>query len=290
MGLAHKILLAGSGITAYALVDARSYRVNSQDVPAPASAPPLTILQISDVHMSGRGRRLAAWLRNLTHRIPTPDIIVATGDLIDDDSGIAPLVDALGGLEAGLGRFYVLGSHDYFQSTMRGFVQSLTKLFSVREPSTVRPADSDRLESGLQSYGWIPLTNTAHVLHSDAGPVRLAGVDDPFIHRHRSEPIRRSPGDRFAVGVTHTPDVVSEWILAGFDLVLAGHTHGGQVRIPRLGALVTNCSLPSALASGLNQIGSGHLHVSPGLGTSKFSPVRLFCPPEVTLLKLAPSD
>jgi uncharacterized protein len=289
MGLGSKVLLVGSGIAAYAALQARSYRIRSQDVPAPPSAAQLTILQISDVHMTGRRRKLAAWLRDVTQAIPTPDIIVATGDLIDDDSGIDPLVDALCGLEASLGRFYVLGSHDYFQSTLRGFVQSLSRLFSIREPSRVRPADTNRLERGLESCGWISLTNTAHVLQSDAGSVRLAGVDDPFIHRHQSEHICRSPGDALAVGVTHTPDVVSEWILAGFDLVLAGHTHGGQVRIPGLGALVTNCSLPSALASGLSKIGSGRLHVSPGLGTSKFSPVRLFCPPEVTLLTLIPS-
>jgi predicted MPP superfamily phosphohydrolase len=289
MGLGSKVLLAGSGIAAYAAHQARSYRIRSQQVPVPASGTRLTILQISDVHMTGRHRKLAAWLRALAHAIPTPDVIVASGDLIDDDSGIDPLIDACCRLEAKLGRFYVLGSHDYFQSTVRGFVQSLGKLFSIREPSTVRPADTNRLERGLQSCGWISLTNTAHVLPHDAGPVRLAGVDDPFIHRHQTEHIRRSTGDGLAVGVTHTPDVVSEWILAGFDLVLAGHTHGGQVRIPGLGALVTNCSLPSALASGLSQIGSGRLHVSPGLGTSKFSPVRLFCPPEVTLLTLVPS-
>jgi predicted MPP superfamily phosphohydrolase len=87
----------------------------------------------------------------------------------------------------------------------------------------------------------------------------------------------------------HAPDVVSEWFLTGFDLVLAGHTHGGQVRIPGIGALVTNCSLPTALAGGLHRIHGGWLHVSPGLGTGKYSPIRFACPPEATLLHLEPA-
>jgi predicted MPP superfamily phosphohydrolase len=89
-----------------------------------------------------------------------------------------------------------------------------------------------------------------------------------------------------AIGVVHTPDVVSEWALGGYDLVLAGHTHGGQVRIPGVGAVVTNCTLPPALAAGLHRIGGAWLHVSPGLGTGRFSPIRFNCRPEATLLRL----
>jgi hypothetical protein len=75
----------------------------------------------------------------------------------------------------------------------------------------------------------------------------------------------------------------------GVDLQLSGHTHGGQVRLPLIGALVTNCSIPTRLARGLSRLGSSYLHVSPGLGTSKYAPFRLFCRPEATLLELRPS-
>jgi predicted MPP superfamily phosphohydrolase len=78
-------------------------------------------------------------------------------------------------------------------------------------------------------------------------------------------------------------------LLAGFDLVLGGHTHAGQVRIPGVGALVTNSSLPAALGGGLHRIGSGWLHVSPGLGTGRFAPIRFACRPEATLLVLSSS-
>ncbi len=92
-----------------------------------------------------------------------------------------------------------------------------------------------------------------------------------------------------ALGLVHSPDVVTEWVLNGFDLIVAGHTHGGQLRLPLKGALVSYSSLPAPRASGLSRVGDGWLHVSPGLGTSKFTPVRFLCRPEATLLQLRPT-
>jgi predicted MPP superfamily phosphohydrolase len=87
----------------------------------------------------------------------------------------------------------------------------------------------------------------------------------------------------------HAPDLTSEWALEGFDLILAGHTHGGQVRVPFVGALTTNSSLPNRLACGPFRVGGAWLHVSPGLGTGPYSRIRFNCPPEATLLELAPA-
>ncbi|MEA2517702.1 MAG: uncharacterized protein QOG16_1540, partial [Actinomycetota bacterium] len=89
-----------------------------------------------------------------------------------------------------------------------------------------------------------------------------------------------------AIGLAHAPDVVSQWMLQGFDLVFTGHTHAGQVRVPGFGAVVTNSSLPTELAGGLHRVGSGWLHVSPGLGTGRFAPIRFNCRPEATLLEI----
>jgi predicted MPP superfamily phosphohydrolase len=147
-------------------------------------------------------------------------------------------------------------------------------------------ANTTRFETLLQEKGWIDLSNDSYTIQSALGAVRLAGVDDPYLKRHRTGHIRRRRDDALAIGLVHTPDVVSEWALAGFDLVVAGHTHGGQVRLPGIGAVVTNCSLPTGLSVGLNRVGSTWLHVSPGLGTGRFQPIRFNCPPRVTLLSL----
>jgi predicted MPP superfamily phosphohydrolase len=116
--------------------------------------------------------------------------------------------------------------------------------------------------------------------------VRVAGVDDPYLGRARTGHLHRAPDDVVAIGLMHAPDVVSAFVLAGFDLVLAGHTHAGQVRLPGIGAVVTNCSLPTGLAGGAHRVGDAWLHVSPGLGTGSFAPIRFRARPEVTLLRL----
>jgi predicted MPP superfamily phosphohydrolase len=84
----------------------------------------------------------------------------------------------------------------------------------------------------------------------------------------------------------HSPDSAPEAAACGYALVVAGHTHGGQVRLPLVGALVTNSNLPRRVVSGLIRMGGAFVHVSPGLGTSKYAPFRFLCPPEATLLEL----
>jgi predicted MPP superfamily phosphohydrolase len=285
------IALAGSATAAYAVWETRAYRFVEHRLEVAGRAPVLSVLHISDTHLTARNRRLTAWLRELPGKLDRPpDVAIATGDMIDDDSGIEPLEEVLAHLTGRLGSFYVFGSHDYFQSTPRGALRSLVHRYSgSREPRSARYTDSDRLRAALADAGWTSLNNHYAVLSHEGRRIRIAGVDDPYLNRHRLEHVIREPEDDLAIGLVHAPDIVSEWVLAGYDLVLAGHTHGGQIRLPLAGALVTNCKLPSALAQGPNRVGAGWLHVSPGLGTSKFSPVRFLCSPEVTLLRLAPT-
>ena len=96
----------------------------------------------------------------------------------------------------------------------------------------------------------------------------------------RIQPVSRRP-DAAAVGR----------IRYGFaadraDLILAGHTHGGQICLPGIGTLVTNCDLPRSQARGLSTWGESELHVSAGLGTNPYTPIRLACRPEATLLTI----
>ncbi|WP_420801717.1 metallophosphoesterase, partial [Pseudofrankia asymbiotica] len=101
--------------------------------------------------------------------------------------------------------------------------------------------------------------------------------------------------------LSHTPEprVLDAFTTDGVQLTLSGHTHGGQIRLPFVGALVTNCGLDRGRARGLSRwhvapetgtIRSSWLHVSAGLGTSPFAPIRLGCRPEATLLTLTPAS
>ena len=279
--------LASAGLAAYAFWEPYRFRIQRHAVPVGAHVPPLTLLHLSDTHLSARDNKLIGFLNKLPEEVGVPDLILATGDMIEGDEGIDPLIECLARLEARLGRFYVLGSHDYYSAKFRSYLKYFAgKGLPTRAPKT----EVRRMEEALQEKGWRALTNTTEVIDSEAGRIRLTGVDDPYLDRHDTRHIQRAGDEVLALGLVHSPDVVSEWMLAGYDLVVAGHTHGGQVRFPIVGALVTNCSLPTPLACGLHPIGNGWLHVSPGLGTGKFSPIRFLCRPEATLLELRPSE
>jgi predicted MPP superfamily phosphohydrolase len=278
----------GAIAAAYPFIERQRYHLGRKAVPVPSTAPALTVLHLSDTHLTARDRKLARFVASLPDEVGTPDLVLATGDMIEDDGGIDPLLEALEGVRGRLGRFYVLGSHDYYQAQVKPPTRYFT---SNRGPSGAQPADVGRLEEGLGSQGWRSLVNRTEMVEAEGlGTIRLAGVDDPYLGRQRTGHIERGNGEVLAIGLTHAPDVVSPWLLHGYDLVLAGHTHGGQLRLPFVGAIVTNSSLPSALAAGLHKVGGGVLHVSMGLGTSKYAPVRFLARPEATLLELVPEQ
>ena len=169
--------------------------------------------------------------------------------------------------------------------------------------------------------GWLDLTNRRGSLTVRGRRIELIGVDDPHANRDvfpapgadgdtassgstsaLSLPaIRDREGRVLRLGLTHAPyrRVLEAMSADDVDLTLAGHTHGGQLCVPGVGALVTNCDLDRSRASGLSQwpgrLGDPrttdhmYLHVSAGLGTSPFTPVRLACRPEATLLRLLPA-
>ena len=157
---------------------------------------------------------------------------------------------------------------------------------------------------GLGAQGWVDLTNRRDSLMIRGQRVDVVGVDDPHLHYDRLDLVRApaSPDAALTIGVTHAPyqRVLDAYAADGCALIIAGHTHGGQVCLPGWGALVTNCDLDRDRARGLSRWwpGAGSapssaapahaawLEVSAGLGTSPTAPVRLACRPEATLLTL----
>jgi uncharacterized protein len=150
----------------------------------------------------------------------------------------------------------------------------------------------------MESAGWLNLNNRRGRLKVGEHDIEVAGVHDSHISRDRYDQIagRADPAADLRLGVLHSPEpsVLDRFAADGFDLLLAGHTHGGQVCLPVNRALVTNCGIDKARVSGLHRhpvagdAGRPWLHVSAGLGTSPYAPVRLCCRPEATLLTLVP--
>jgi uncharacterized protein len=184
----------------------------------------------------------------------------------------------------------VLGSHDYYSSSFGN------PLKYFRGPSNRKPPKGHLLPwrdlvAKLEDRGWELILNRATTVDVDGlGTVDVVGLDDPHIKRDDisvASP-RSKPG--FRLGVVHSPDAAPALAELGYDLIVCGHTHGGQVRVPGFGALVTNSKMPRTMARGLSRIKGSWLHVSAGLGTSRFAPIRFACRPEACLLELTPPD
>ena len=289
--------LAGAAAVglAWGLGEARAFALRTVDVPVlPAGSPALRVLHISDLHATPKQRRKLDWIRALGEQ--EPDLVVATGDFLSHPHVIGPLLDALGPLLDRPGVF-VRGSNDYFAPKPLNPFRYFAGPSRVTSHPTELP--TQRLTDGLTGAGWLDLDNARGALKVAGRELSFVGVDDPHIGRDTMPAGEVSRGE-LHIGVAHAPyrRVLEAFRAEGAELMLAGHTHGGQVCVPGWGALVTNCDLDTKRAKGLSgwpgarpDAGgedSAWLHVSAGLGTSPYAPVRFACRPEATLLTLTP--
>lgn len=279
---------AGPVAVAYAgLIERTHWTLRRFEIPllAPGSRP-LTVLHISDLHMIARQHSKQRWVRELDRL--APDLVVNTGDNLAGHDGVPPTLDALEPLLERPGAF-VFGSNDYYAPRPTNPVRYLLPQDRTKRVPGIALPWRD-LRDGLTAAGWHDLTNTRSLIDVSARTVALAGVDDPHIRRDRYARIAGRADEHADVrlGLTHSPEprVLDGFAADGYDLVLAGHTHGGQLRIPVFGAPVTNCGIDRDRSRWLSRWGTSWLHVSAGLGTSPYAPVRFACPPEATLLTL----
>jgi predicted MPP superfamily phosphohydrolase len=282
------VAATGAACVGYGILVERDwYRLRRQRVEAlEPGRPPLTVLHLSDLHLTAADTRRIAFLERLAGE--QVDLVVLTGDMLGGPGGLDPVLEALGRFRPRLGAVAVLGSNDYWAPRFRN------PLGYFLGPSSRRHRSSGRnpwreLVDGLEARGWTVLSNRRDRL----GDVELAGMDDPHI-RHDDLQVPVLPDGqvppRLRLGVVHSPyrRALDAFERNGYGLLLAGHTHGGQVRLPGVGALVTNCDLPRDRVRGLSRWGDSWLHVSAGLGTSRYAPFRFACRPEASLLTVVP--
>lgn len=295
-------LVSGTSALAYGLWEARQYTLRHVDLPVlPPGHDPLKVLHLSDLHMTPGQAKKQAWVRDLAAL--EPDLVIDTGDNLAHRDAVPSVLDALGDLLDVPG-VYVLGSNDYFDPGLRNPFKYLMPDDGVRH--TDRPfLDWVGLQRGFDERGWLDLTNTFGEVTVKGTRISFAGLDDPHINRDDLTAVA-GPADAAAdvrLGVVHAPylRVLDQFAADGYDAVIAGHTHGGQVCLPtfdgRGRALTTNCDLDPARAKGLHRHpadsapgdpGSTWMYVSAGLGSNPFVRVRVACRPEATLLRLVP--
>lgn len=303
------VAAAGAAALAWGtLVERNMFQLRQEIVPVlPPGSRPITVLHLSDLHMAPWQQRKQDWVASLA-AIVEPDLIVNTGDNLGHEQGLEGLRRALDAF-AGIPGVFVNGSNDYYGPQFKNPLKYFTGP-SARpdKPSTL---DTDAMLAYFEhELGWLDLNNRARALELRGSRLEFFGVNDAHRGWDRLdllpgaiEELRENVGwqdapglEPVAIGVTHAPyrRVLDFFVTNGAELVLAGHTHGGQVRIPGRPALVTNCDIPPEQAQGLtlwrHARHTAFLNVSAGLGTSIYAPVRFACPPEAVVVTLVAGD
>lgn len=253
----------------------------------------IRVLHISDIHLLPEQKRKLDFLEHLG--MLRPHLVIDTGDNIASAAAVPALAEALEPLLRRPGAF-VMGSNDMFEPGPKNPARYL--LPDPRPEGMTAPKEltlpTGELARRLSEHGWKDLTNSRASIELGGIEIRLVGVDDPHLERDEMPTPAAPPtpppahGNVLRLGVAHAPyrRVLDSFVADGADLILAGHTHGGQLRLPGIGALVTNCDLPRQQARGLSTWQGVPLHVSAGMGASPYSNYRFLTPPEATLLTL----
>jgi predicted MPP superfamily phosphohydrolase len=288
------VLAGGAATVAYAsLIERTHWTLRRFDVPVlPPGAAPLRVLHLSDLHMTAGQRGKQEWVAGLADL--RPDLVIDTGDNLAGMDAVPGTLRALEPLLDLPGAF-VLASNDYYaprpKNPLKYFKTDHKRVHGDELPWR-------DLRDGLSARGWLDLTNSTGALTVAGTRIAFAGVDDPHLRLDRYDDVagQADPTADLRIGLVHSPEprVLDRFTADGYDLLLAGHTHGGQLRVPFYGALVTNCGIDRQQVRWLHRWAepsaehpSGTwLHVSAGLGTSPYAPYRLACPPEATLLTL----
>ncbi len=285
-----------AGIGYAAMIERNWFALRTFDVPVlPAGARPLRVLHLSDAHLTPGRKRLISWIRSLNDL--DPDFVVNTGDSIAHPQAIEPFLNALGPLLDRPGVF-VLGSNDLYAPRAHNPARYLFGPSSRWLKKKKRPdLPWEKLRDDMTAAGWLDLNNQRGRLTAGGIDIALAGVHDAHIKKDRYEQVA-GPADQTAdvrIGVMHSPEprLLDQFTADGYELLLAGHTHGGQLCLPFYGTLITNCGIDRERARGLHRYpggGPAWLHVSAGLGTSPWAPARFACRPEASLLTLVPRN
>ncbi len=265
----------------------------------PAGSAPVRVLHLSDAHMAPWQRRKQRWMAALADTW-RPDLVINTGDNLGHADGLRGLRGAMDTLR-GIPGVFVHGSNDHASPTPRNPLRYFTGPSTVKTAS--EPLDTHALDGYLRDeLGWLDLNNAVGSVQIGSLRFDTFGVSDAHRGWDRLEDLpdlleelRADVAPAAAtLGVTHAPyrRVLDAFTDFGADMIFAGHTHGGQVRVPGFGALVANCDIPLPQARGLSDWTHGGktipLNVSAGLGHSIYAPVRFACRPEASLITLLP--
>ncbi len=283
--------VAGIG---YMLYESQWLRFVHRQLEIPGLPPKLEglgLLHVSDLHAGAPGLnnraigKFVAAARSLS-----PDVILLTGDLTDKKKDLSPFIEGLASLEARHGKFACLGNHDHGlrKTAIENFARRLAGIGPFKGPTEKKNATVARMRELLAQAGVRVLENECASVTIGSDIVQLCGIDDFNYGYADLTSVSRQLESRAALRIllSHSPDIIGEIERGNFQLVLAGHTHGGQICVPdlRRGKIMLSTS-GSSYGEGQFQVNGTVMHVSRGVGTT-LVPLRFMSRPEITLLKL----
>ncbi|MFC1614243.1 metallophosphoesterase [Gemmatimonadota bacterium] len=271
----------------------RTLRVGSVVVTGNEPLKELEVLHISDIHSSRKTAHKLAKIESLSEKLW--DFVFITGDLIEDDTGIEHVSAALGKLKTRYGKFAVLGNHDYYSYRPRNVNQWFKVVFGnvlkLRKNFCRVANDIERLLEKLDQNGVRVLRNDVVEGVTEQGrSYQVFGIDDPKVGRDNPAALYRYKNfEALRLVLMHSPERLENILPLEPEIVMCGHTHGGQVRVPFFGALYTDSDAPRKGASGFVSIERCRLHISSGFSAGLAFPYRFYSPPEITQLIISQS-
>lgn len=261
------LLLILSGLLVAYAVKIEPYRLVVRDhyLGKENSSEDIKVVHISDIQVSESytENRLGKLVDKINSQ--SPDVVVFTGDLYDNYAAYHPekkVEKALGEIDAGYGKFAVWGNRDYGGGAMRAY------------------------EKIMQNGGFKLLTNEAQVLRlSNGKKIGIGGLDDVLFGKPDYSLMESGNAKNcdYKIVMLHEPDAAERLPVKSSDLILAGHSHGGQVKIP---FFKMKTSLAKKYTDGFYSVNGMKLFVNTGIGTSHY-PVRFLVPPEIDVFHIS---
>jgi predicted MPP superfamily phosphohydrolase len=278
----------------------------------------LTILHISDIHLWPKQSKKLKFIKKLNKQINSEkniDLIISTGDNISSDQAITPLITALA--QAGFDKIpgvFVFGSNDYYQPRMSNPLQYFFGPSSRKKNYTKKQKlDNARLKKGLEFLGWQFVEKKQIDMKINNINLSIAGGPDYHLPKNRQfynsnysntndshhnysrnnyslkgNKSNSSKLNHLSLAVTHAPylESLNYFLTKNVDYIFSGHTHGGQIALPKFGAFLTNSDLPRKYSKGVFKVKNSYICISEGLGTAAFFPFRFFCPPAISIIEI----
>jgi predicted MPP superfamily phosphohydrolase len=267
-----------------------AYKVRNAILPLlPKGARDIRVLHFSDLHLTPNKKREIADIKSFADL--KPDLVISTGDFLAHKDSVKTVTNALDEL-LNLPGLFVFGSNDYYAPQFKNPLSYLRKDNGERKLGSRLPWQS--LQKQLVKRGWQDLNHNKVKLKVNGVVIEARGTDDAHLELddYRKVEGKVSKAADLAIGVTHAPyeRIIAAMAQDKLDLIFAGHTHGGQIRLPWFGgskSLTTNCDLENWRSRGVTKVNDEPwLNVSAGMGMSPFAPIRFSCPPEISLITL----